>query len=277
MRDHGVDWGSLHTRDGVGMDPGLIRALLHAPDAGSGREAYDRLESKTFYSRQLEEAALPVTRVLVDAVCDGECTYWGTVLAADALVELTCGETPPGEEHSNEDLDSRCRAVVRARLPRLYRMADNETTDDMVLSCLITVVCNVEDDTPTRQAFLAGTPVGPGRRAGENFAFSGLRGEKEGSRYPRREQKRPPFDPHGLQQHNTGVELVQGPSPRQVGGQVASSMAARLGAARPRAGRGQGRQVLQAAQADQLQDPPWSGGKRLCTAPAVLVPGSVAI
>ena len=154
MRDHGVDWGSLHTRDGVGMDPGLIRALLHAPDAGSGREAYDRLESKTFYSRQLEEAALPVTRVLVDAVCDGECTYWGTVLAADALVEITCGETPPGEEHSNEDLDSRCRAVVRARLPRLYRMADNETTDDMVLSCLITVVCNVEDDTPTRQAFL---------------------------------------------------------------------------------------------------------------------------
>ena len=84
MRDHGVDWGSLHTRDGVGMDPGLIRALLHAPDAGSGREAYDRLESKTFYSRQLEEAALPVTRVLVDAVCKGECTYWGTVYATDA-------------------------------------------------------------------------------------------------------------------------------------------------------------------------------------------------
>ena len=154
MRDHGVDWGSLHTRDGVGMDPGLIRALLHAPDAGSGREAYDRLESKTFYSQQLEEAALPVTRVLVDAVCNGECTYWGTGLAADALEEITGGEAPPGEGQSNEDLDSRCRAVVRARLPRLYRMADNETTDDMVLSCLITVVCNVEDDTPTRQAFL---------------------------------------------------------------------------------------------------------------------------
>ena len=149
-----VDWGSLRTRDGVGVDPGLVRALLHAPDAGSGREAYDRLESKTFYSRQLEEAALPVTRVLVDAVCDGECTYWGTVLAADALVEITCGETPPGEEHSDEDLDSRCRAVVRARLPCLYRMVDDENTDDMVLSCLITVVCNVEDDTPARRALL---------------------------------------------------------------------------------------------------------------------------
>ena len=153
MRDHGVDWGSLHTRDGVGMDPGLIRALLHAPDAGSGREAYDRLESKTFYSRQLEEAALPVTRVLVDAVCDGECTYWGTVYATDALVEITCGETPPGEEHSNEDLDSRCRAVVRAHLLRLYQMLD-ETTDDRIRSHLITIVYNAEDDTPTRRALL---------------------------------------------------------------------------------------------------------------------------
>ena len=153
MRDHGVDWGSLHTRDGVGMDPGLIRALLHAPDAGSGREAYDRLESKTFYSRQLEEAALPVTRVLVDAVCNGECTYWGTVYATDALVELTCGETPPGEEHSDENLDSRCLAVVRARLPRLYQMLD-ETTDDRIRSHLITIVYNAEDDTPTRRALL---------------------------------------------------------------------------------------------------------------------------
>ena len=151
--DYGIDWSSLRTRGGVGADPGLIRALLHAPDAGSGREAYDRLESKTFYSRQLEEAALPVTRVLVDAVCDGECTYWGTVLAADALVEITCGETPPGEEHSNEDLDSRCRAVVRAPLPRLYQMLD-ETTDDTILSNLITIVHNTEDDTPTRQALL---------------------------------------------------------------------------------------------------------------------------
>ena len=73
------------------------------------------------------------------------------------------------------------------------------------------------------------------------------------------------------------VELVQGPGPGQVGGQVASSMAVRLGAARPGQAGGQGRQVLQAVQADQLQDLPWGGGKRLCAAPVVLVPGSVAI
>ena len=151
--DYGVDWGSLRTRDGVGVDAGLIRALLYAPDAGSGGRASDQLEYAAFYSRQLEEAALPVTRVLVDAVCKGECTYWGTVYATDALVELTCGETPPGEEHSNEDLDSRCLAVVRAHLPRLYQMLD-ETTDDRIRSHLITIVYNAEDDTPTRRALL---------------------------------------------------------------------------------------------------------------------------
>ena len=146
--DYGVEWGSLRTRDGVGVDAGLIRALLYAPDAGSGGKASDQLEYAAFYSRQLEEAALPVTRVLVDAVCKGE-----TVYATDALVEITCGETPPGEEHSNEDLDSRCRAVVRARLPRLYQMLE-QATDDRIRSHLITIVYNVEDDTPTRRALL---------------------------------------------------------------------------------------------------------------------------
>ena len=151
--DYGVDWGSLRTLNGVGMDPAPIGVMLSAPDPGTANEAYWDIEGLAFYSRYLEEAALPVTRVLVDAVCEGECTYWGTVYATDALVEITCGETPPGEEHSNEDLDSRCRAVVRAHLPRLYQMLD-ETTDDMILSNLITIVHNAEDDTPTRRALL---------------------------------------------------------------------------------------------------------------------------
>ena len=168
-----VEWGvvvahrpyGLEVRLEASGDVGVVDRILvddnsfHAneeywPDAGSGGKASDQLEYAAFYSRQLEEAALPVTRVLVDAVCKGECTYWGTVYATDALVEITCGETPPGEEHSDEDLDSRCRAVVRARLPRLYRMADDETTDDTVLSNLIIIVCRVEDDAPTRRALL---------------------------------------------------------------------------------------------------------------------------
>ena len=152
--DYGVEWGSLRTRDGVGMDPAPIGEMLSAPDSRTANEAYWGIEGTAFYSRQLEEAALPVTRVLVDAVCEGECTYWGTVYATDALVEITCGEISFGEmQHGNEDLDSRCLAVVRARLPRLYQMLE-QATDDTILSNLITIVHNTEDDTPTRRALL---------------------------------------------------------------------------------------------------------------------------
>ena len=148
--DYGVEWGSLRTRDGVGMDPAPIGVMLSAPDPGTANEAYWQIEGTAFYSRYLEEAALPVTRVLVDAVCKGECTYWGTVYATDALVEITCSHTSAGRT----DLPDRCRAVVRAYLPCLYRMADDETTDDTVLSSLIIIVHNTEDDAPTRRAFL---------------------------------------------------------------------------------------------------------------------------
>ncbi len=147
--DYGVEWGSLRTSHGVGVDPGLIRALLYAPDAGSGGKASDQLEGLAFYSRYLAEAALPVTRVLVDAVCNGECTYWGTVYATDALVEITCSHTSAGRT----DLPDRCRAVVRARLPRLYQILE-QATDDRIRSRLITIVYNAEDDTPTRRALL---------------------------------------------------------------------------------------------------------------------------
>ena len=151
--DYGVEWGSLRTRDGVGMDPAPIGVMLSAPDPGTANEAYWGIEGTAFYSRQLEEAALPVTRVLVDAVCDGECTYWGTVYAMDALVELTCECDSARPELDGTDLPDRCLAVVRARLPRLYQILE-QATDDMILSNLITIVHNAEDDTPTRRALL---------------------------------------------------------------------------------------------------------------------------
>ena len=151
--DYGVDWGSLRTRDGVGMDPAPIGVMLSAPDPGTANEAYWQIEGPAFYSRQLEEAALPVTRVLVDAVCDGECTYWGTVYAMDALVELTCECDSARPELDGTDLPDRCRAVVRAHLPRLYQILE-QATDDRIRSRLITIVYNAEDDTPTRRALL---------------------------------------------------------------------------------------------------------------------------
>jgi len=127
--------------------------MLSAPDPGTANKAYWQIEGPAFYSRYLEEAALPVTRVLVDAVCEGECTYWGTVYATDALVELTCECDSARPELDGTDLPDRCLAVVRARLPRLYQILE-QATDDRIRSRLITIVCNVEDDTPTRQAFL---------------------------------------------------------------------------------------------------------------------------
>ena len=151
--DYGVEWGSLRTRDGVGMDPAPIGVMLSAPDPGTANEAYWGIEGPAFYSRQLEEAALPVTRVLVDAVCDGECTYWGTVYAMDALVELTCECDSARPELDGTDLPDRCRAVVRAHLPRLYQILE-QATDDRIRSRLITIVYNAEDDTPTRRALL---------------------------------------------------------------------------------------------------------------------------
>ena len=153
MRDYGVDWGSLRTRDGVGMDPAPIGVMLSAPDSRTANEAYWGIEGTAFYSQELEEAALPVTRVLVDAVCDGECTYWGTVYATDALVELTYECDPARPELDGLDLPDRCRAVVRARLPRLYQILE-QATDDRIRSRLITIVYNAEDDTPTRRALL---------------------------------------------------------------------------------------------------------------------------
>mgnify|MGYP007094070729 CR=1 FL=1 len=151
--DYGVEWGSLRTSHGVGMDPAPIGVMLSAPDPGTANKAYWGIEGTAFYSRYLEEAALPVTRVLVDAVCNGECTHWGTVLATDALVELTyeCDSARP--ELDGTDLPDRCLAVVRTHLPRLYQILE-QATDDRIRAHLITIVYNAEDDTPTRQALL---------------------------------------------------------------------------------------------------------------------------
>ncbi len=154
MKDHKVDWAGLRVRDGVGMDPGPIRDMLRAPDSRSGDEAYWRIEGTAFYSHELEEASEPLTQILVDAVCDGDGTPLGLMFATDMLVEITCGYTSPHEEEAGSaGLADRCRAIVRHRPPCLYRLVD-DTTDDIVLSHLIWIVGQVEDDTTARRAFL---------------------------------------------------------------------------------------------------------------------------
>ena len=84
----------------------------------------------------------------------GTARLWGLVHATDMLVEITCGYTSPHEEEAGSaGLADRCRAIVRHRLPCLYRLVD-DTTDDIVLSHLIWIVGQVEDDTTARRAFL---------------------------------------------------------------------------------------------------------------------------
>jgi len=154
MSNDGTDWASLRVRNGVGMDPDPIRDMLLAPDPRSGDEAYWRIEGTAFYSHELFEATEPLTQILVNAVCDGDGTPLGLMFATDMLVEITCGYTSPSEEEvSSAGLADRCRAIVRHRLPRLYRLVE-DTTDDIVLSHLIWIVGQVEDDTTARRAFL---------------------------------------------------------------------------------------------------------------------------
>ena len=154
MSNDGTDWASLRVRNGVGMDPDPIRDMLLAPDPRSGDEAYWRIEGTAFYSHELFEATEPLTQILVNAVCDGDGTPLGLMFATDMLVEITCGYTSPHEEEvGNASLADRCRAIVRHRLPCLYRLGE-DTTDDIVLSHLIWIVGQVEDDTTARRAFL---------------------------------------------------------------------------------------------------------------------------
>ena len=123
MSEDGTDWAGLRVRDGVGMDPGPIRDMLRAPDSRSGDEAYWRIEGTAFYSHELEEASEPLTQILIDAVCDGDGTPLGLMFATDMLVEITCGYTSPHEEEAGSaGLADRCRAIVRHRLSRLYRL-----------------------------------------------------------------------------------------------------------------------------------------------------------
>ena len=123
MSEGGVDWAGLRVRDGVGMGPGPVGDMLRAPDSGSGDEAYWRIEGTAFYSHELEEASEPLTRVLVDAVCDGD----GTPLGARARHGHARGDhlrlhLPP-RGGGRQCRSGRPVPGHRApRLPRLYRL-----------------------------------------------------------------------------------------------------------------------------------------------------------
>ena len=80
MSEMRLDWGGVRTLDGVGLDPGLVEAVVSAGGRAQGREDLMILDGIVYYNRCLSEAALLVTSELVEAVCTGRCTGSSWVL-----------------------------------------------------------------------------------------------------------------------------------------------------------------------------------------------------
>ena len=148
MSEMKVDWGSVRTLDGVGLDPGLVEAVVSARDM---EPEHNRdlmiLEDIVYYNRCLSEAALLVTSELVEAVCTGRCTVpWGLYWSTDALYEISLGETASSETAlGNTGVADRCREVIRDNLPRLYQAAGS-VTDDYTLASFVTITGLTDPD-----------------------------------------------------------------------------------------------------------------------------------
>ena len=142
-----LDWDSVRTLDGVGLDPGLVEAVVSAGGRAQGREDLMILDGIVYYNRCLSEAALLVTSELVEAVCTGRCTVpCGLTMATDALYEISLGETASSEEAlGNTGVADRCRSIIRDNLPRLYQTA-RSITDDYTLASLVSITGVTDPD-----------------------------------------------------------------------------------------------------------------------------------
>ena len=146
MSEMRVDWGGVRTLHGVGLDPGLVEAVVSARDMEQGHRDLMLLEGVVYYNRCLSEAALLVTSELVEAVCTGRCTVPGLIMATDALYEISHGETASSETAlGNMGVADRCRDIIRDNLPRLYQTA-RSVTDDYTLASFVTITGLTDPD-----------------------------------------------------------------------------------------------------------------------------------
>ena len=147
MSEMRLDWGGVRTLDGVGLDPGLVEAVVSAGGRAQGREDLMILDGIVYYNRCLSEAALLVTSELVEAVCTGRCTVpCGLTMATDALYEISLGETASSETAlGNTGVADRCRDIIRDNLPRLYQTAQS-VTDDHTLASFVTITGMTDPD-----------------------------------------------------------------------------------------------------------------------------------
>ena len=147
MSEMRLDWGGVRTLDGVGLDPGLVEAVVSAHNMEQGHRDLMILEGAVYYNRCLSEAALLVTSELVEAVCTGRCTVpCGLTMATDALYEISLGQTAPWEaEAGGTGMADRCRSIIRDNLPRLYQAAQS-ITDDHILASFVTITGLTDPD-----------------------------------------------------------------------------------------------------------------------------------
>ena len=147
MSEMRLDWGGVRTLDGVGLDPGLVEAVVSARDMEQGHRDLMILEGAVYYNRCLSEAALLVTSELVEAVCTGRCTVpWGLYWSTDALYEISLGETASSETAlGNMGVADRCRSIICDNLPRLYQTAGS-ITDDYTLASLVSITGVTDPD-----------------------------------------------------------------------------------------------------------------------------------
>ena len=146
MSEMRLDWGGVRTLDGVGLDPGLVEAVVSARDMEQGYRDMMILEGVVYYNRCLSEAALLVTSELVEAVCTGRCTVLGVTMATDALYEISHGETASSETAlGNMGVADRCRSIICDSLPRLYQAAGS-ITDDYTLASLVSITGVTDPD-----------------------------------------------------------------------------------------------------------------------------------
>ena len=146
MSEMRVDWGSVRTLHGVGLDPGLVEAVVSARDMEQGYRDLMILEGVVYYNRCLSEAALLVTSELVEAVCTGRCTVPGLIMATDALYEISLGETASSETAlGNTGVADRCRSIICDSLPRLYQAAQT-ITDGYILASLVSITGMTDPD-----------------------------------------------------------------------------------------------------------------------------------
>ena len=147
MSEMRLDWGGVRTLDGVGLDPGLVEAVVSAGGRAQGREDLMILDGIVYYNRCLSEAALLVTSELVEAVCTGRCTVpCGLTMATDALYEISLGETASSETAlGSTGVADRCRDIIRDNLPRLYQTA-RSITDDYTLASFVSITGMTDPD-----------------------------------------------------------------------------------------------------------------------------------